>query len=126
MPKPKLNLYALTRQELLLIRSLTRERLSLSVEEQGLGGRWQSRARNIERYLSGVGLRFFVGAVTDQDGDAEWEIATSLKSIHQWADDISFVSFERPKLYEVLCEKNRIGRIESIDYIADPKRSRLN
>jgi len=59
--------------------------------------------------LNSGGLSVYVGSVTDQEGDSMWELTSSLRQIRVWADDMSAMSFEVPRTFNVSVTRGGFG-----------------
>lgn len=62
------------------------------------------------------GFRPYIGSVTDQEGDASWEITTSYRRAKSWARQMSQVSFQKPLIYRVDVLRNGFGRAHKLDW----------
>lgn len=73
--------------------------------------------------LASGGHYLFLGVVIDQDGDANWEIATHSEFIEQWGHNVATVSFETPRIYQLALRAD--GGVDStrLSFVPDPDKS---
>jgi len=70
----------------------------------------------LRTHLLSGGFETYTGSVTDQDGDANWQITARFRSARLWAVQMSEVSFEKPRLYKVNVRRNGFGKAHAIDW----------
>ena len=76
-------------------------------------------------YFRSGGFQAFSGSVVDQDGDSSWHLSSTLESAQQWADDMTVVCFEEPRIYEIDIERFGFGEEHRIEYTPDASKSQL-
>lgn len=84
--------------------------------------RTETKHAILDKLASG-GNELYLGVVTDQDGDASWEIATQVEFIQQWGHNVATVSFETPRIYRLALKAD--GNVDStrLPFVPDHDKS---
>ena len=122
-----MNLYPLTKDEANLLLGLLKTALTQASDVPMDDGKLdQSKLTGIISVIKSGGLKVYLGSVTDQDGDSTWELTSSLRRIHDWADEMSIVSFEVPKTYRISVGRSEFGFPKRLTRKPDPEMSELS
>ena len=70
----------------------------------------------LKAHLLKGGFEPYTGSVTDQDGDASWQITASFRTAKLWARQMSAVSFQKPQIYRIDVRRNGFGREHRLDW----------